>query len=83
MESKVIKISNENYLWLLSLASELQKRKGRIISFDETINTLKNNKMENRKLSDLAGKWKMTEKEAKEFKENTKRGWKKWEIQSV
>lgn len=83
MESKVIKISNENYIWLLSLASELQKRKGRLVSFDETINTLKNNKMENKKLSDLAGKWKMTEKEAEEFKENAKKGWKKWEIQSV
>ncbi len=46
MESKVIKIGNENYRWLLNIASILQRQRGRPISFDETITSLKEGKQE-------------------------------------
>jgi len=81
-ESKTIKISKENYLWLLKLAAEIQKEYHRPVSFDATLNSLRNGKMEKKKLSDLAGKWKMSDKEAKEFMKNAKKGWKKWKIPS-
>ncbi len=64
MEAKTIKISEENYRWLLNVAAELQKQQGRIITFDNALNELRRRKMKRRNLSDLAGKWKMNEKEA-------------------
>lgn len=84
MESKTIKINKENYLWLLRLASELQKEHDRPVSFDFALNTLRNEKMKKKKLSDFAGVWKdMTDEEAKEFMKNAKRGWEKWKIPSL
>ena len=60
--SKTIKISKENYEWLLKIASRLQPSYGRPVSFDETINSLKSKKK--KKLSDLAGSWKISNKNA-------------------
>ena len=37
MESKVIKIKEENYKWLLKVASDLQKKVGKPVSFDEAL----------------------------------------------
>ncbi len=73
MESKTIKISKENYLWLLGLAAELQKQHHKPVTFDYALNTLRKKKMEKKKLSDLAGSWKMTDEEADKIKNNIKR----------
>ena len=86
MESKTIKISKENYLWLLRLAAEMQKEYHKPVSFDIVINELKNKKMEKKKknILDFAGRWKdMNDKEAKEFMNNAKKGWEKWKIPSL
>lgn len=85
MDSKTIKISKENYQYLLTLASELQKTYKRPVSFDETISVMKDKKMNSNKnnLSDIAGKWKITDKEAKEIKLDVRKGWNKWKISSV
>ena len=84
MGSKTIKISNETYLWLLRLATEMQKEYNRPVSFDFALNKLKNEKMKKKKLSDFAGVWKdMSEEEAKEFMKNAKKGWEKWKIPSL
>ena len=84
MESKSIKISEENYRWLLGLAAEMQKKYERTITFDDTLNEVKSIAMQKKKsLLDLAGKWKMSEAEAEKFKEGVKRGWEKWKIPSV
>ena len=82
MESKSIKISKKNYLWLLKLAAEMQKDYHRPVSFDATLNSLRNERMKKKKLSDLAGKWKMSDENAKEFMKNAKKGWKKWKAPS-
>ena len=42
MESKVIKIKEENYKWLLKVASDLQKKVGKPVSFDEALTEIKN-----------------------------------------
>ncbi len=42
MGSKPIKISEENYKWLLKIASDIQKKLGRPVSFDEALTEIKN-----------------------------------------
>ena len=42
MGSKVIKIKEENYKWLLKVASDLQKKVGKPVSFDEALTEIKN-----------------------------------------
>lgn len=84
MTTKTIKVSEENYLWLLRIAAELQKRSERPVSFDETIYSLRSGiKVKRNKLSNLAGSWKMSDKEADILKKNLKKGWGKWAISSV
>ncbi len=74
MESKTIKVSKENYLWLLRIAAELQKQSHKPVTFDVVINNLKECKtMKKKKLSDLAGSWKMSDEEAKKMKDNIKK----------
>jgi len=63
MVSKTIKISEKNYLWLLNLASELQRKRKRLVSFDEALEELKEGKGDNNVVA-LAGSWKMSEKES-------------------
>jgi len=41
MGSKAIKISEENYKWLLKIASDIQKKLGRLVSFDEALTEIK------------------------------------------
>jgi predicted CopG family antitoxin len=82
MESKTIKISKENYLWLLKLAAEIQRNYHRPVSFDEAINKLKTEKMKKGSLLEFAGRWKMSDEEAEKFKKDIRKGWKKWEIPS-
>lgn len=41
MESKTIKISKENYLWLLKLAAEIQKKEGRRVTFNDVFDKLR------------------------------------------
>lgn len=82
MTSKTIKISDENYRWLLHVVSELQKRKGKLVSFDEALDNLKKGVVKG-KLSDLAGSWDMDDKEADNLKKWLKKGWGKWKIESV
>lgn len=42
MGSKPIKISEDNYKWLLEIASDIQKKLGRPVSFDEALTSIKN-----------------------------------------
>ena len=42
MTSKVIKIKEENYKWLLDIASDIQKKEGRPVSFDEALTEIRN-----------------------------------------
>ena len=41
MGSKTIKIKEENYKWLLKTASDIQKKLGRLVSFDEALSEIK------------------------------------------
>ena len=68
---RTIKISEENYKWLLRVASDLQKKKGEKISFDDTLKELKNKKTgEKKDIMALAGRWKISETDANNLIEN-------------
>ena len=42
MVSKVIKVKEDNYKWLLEIASDIQKKLGRPVSFDEALTKIRN-----------------------------------------
>ncbi len=75
METKTIKISKENYLWLLRMAAELQKQHHKPVTFDYALNTLRERKMEKKKsIMEFAGIWKdMSDEDAEEIKNNIKK----------
>ena len=43
MGSKAIKVKDENYKWLLKIASDIQKKLGKPVSFDEALTEIKKN----------------------------------------
>ena len=74
-----IKISEENYKILCELSGKLRERLHKPVSINDAISFL----YKKRKISDLAGTWKMSDKEAGEFMADLKEGWKKWKIISA
>ncbi len=40
-KGKAIKVKEENYKWLLKIASDIQKKLGRPVSFDEALSEIK------------------------------------------
>ena len=42
MGSKAIKVKEENYKWLLKISSDIQKKLGKPVSFDEALSEIKN-----------------------------------------
>ncbi len=66
MTHKTIKISEENYIRLLEIASDLQKRKKAKVSFDEALSNMESKKQKNKDIMKLAGAWEdMNDEEAK------------------
>ena len=85
MESKTIKISQENYRWLLRIASDMQNEHGKLVTFDNAIESLKKCNMKEKKdIMDFAGIWEdMTDEEAEKLKKDLRKGWGKWKIPSL
>ena len=79
MENKTIKISERNYKLICTYAGELQKEIGKPVSVDKALSFI----LEKRKLSDLAGAWKMDDKLADEIMNNLRKGWSKWKMPSA
>ena len=79
MDTKTIKISSDTYREVCELAGELQKELGEPVSLDKALSFL----VHKRKLSDLAGSWKMNEKEATQMMKTLQKGWNTWKIKSV
>lgn len=78
MVTKAVKISDDNYKWLCEVAGTLQAKEGSVKTMDDALNYVK--KRLKSKLSDLAGAWRMTDKEAKEMEKSLKSGWRKWNV---
>ena len=64
---------------LCSLSGKLREELHKPVSINDAISLLH----KRRKISDLAGAWKMSDKETEGFMGDLKRGWKKWTIKSV
>jgi len=79
VETKTIKISSATYRDICEYAGELQKELGEPVSLDKALTSL----FHKRKLGDLAGSWKMSEKDAEEMKRTIKKGWSTWKLKSV
>lgn len=73
METKVIKISKENYDWLLSVATRMREEEKRTVTFDDALNKIKK-----QRISDLAGSWKISENESKELINEITRSRESW-----
>lgn len=80
---RTIKVSDESYRALLAIATELQKRREQKMTFDDAIRDLVDKKNKKKKLSELAGSWKMSDAEWKKIREELDKGWKKWKMPSV
>ena len=74
-----IKISEENYKILCSISGKLRESLHKPVSINEAISFL----YKKRKISDLAGTWKMKKQEAEEFLTELKEGWSKWKTKSA
>lgn len=79
MEAKTVKISEANYRALCEYAGELQRDLGEVVSVDRALTFV----LYRSKLSDLAGSWKMSDKESDEIMKDIKKGWKNWKIKSA
>lgn len=77
-----IKINRENYEWLSSLSGELRKELRKPVSINDALSHLKAKKRKI-KLSNIAGTWKMSDKDTENFLKDLKKGWKKWNIKSA
>ncbi len=64
-----------------SLSGELRKIKQKPVSINGALTYIQ--KKEKRKLSEIAGTWKMSDKEAEEFLGSLRKGWARWKIKSV
>ncbi len=76
---KSIKINKENYEKLCNVSGKLTEKLNRPVSINEAISFL----YKKRRLSEIAGTWKMEDKEAEDIGKNLKSGWKKWKIKSA
>ncbi len=79
-ESKSIKVSKETYAELSEIAGELQLKLKRPVSIEEAIKQLTKRRKKGVKISDLAGSWKINDREAEEIKASIDEAWKKWKI---
>ncbi|MFB6246804.1 MAG: hypothetical protein ABEI74_04405 [Candidatus Pacearchaeota archaeon] len=73
---RTIKVSEESYKWLLSLAMAISKENNRRVSFDEVLKELRDSGDEG-DIMELAGKWEdISDKDSKNIKEEIKKRWK-------
>ncbi len=71
---KSVKLREETYRWLVGVAGELQRHQERPVSIDEALSFIRGQ----RGLGNVAGSWKMSDKEAALFLQKTRAEWKKW-----
>ena len=75
---KAIKVSKETYAELSAIAGELQIQLKRPVSIEEAMKHLIKQRKKGYKISDMAGSWELTEKEAKELKASINKAWENW-----
>jgi hypothetical protein len=79
-ELKAVKVSKETYAKLSEIAGELQIKLKKPVSIEEAMKYLIRRSQRGAKISDLAGSWDVTDKEAKEIKVSINEAWEKWTL---
>ena len=79
MTTKSIRVSEEIYKELIEVAGYFQIELKHSVSLDEAIKLLLR-RFKSNKISDLAGRWDVSDDEIAEIKESVKAGWKKWDL---
>jgi len=64
-KTRTIKISDNNYKWLLKISSDLQKKKEKKVSFDDALKELAVNNGKKNSIMNFAGKLELSEKNSK------------------
>ena len=80
-ELKAVKVSKETYAELSAIAGELQVKLKRPVSIEEAIKHLIRQREKERKITDLAGSWDVTDEEAEEIKTSISQVWETWKPQ--
>ncbi len=75
MVTKAIKISEENYHWLIHYAADIQKESNKPVSIDAALTTLRSSS-----IAHLRGTWKMGDQEAEKIISDIHKGWKNWKL---
>ena len=78
--STSIRISKNNHRKLVELAGILQTKLKRNISIDETIEFLLKKQPLFGKVSDLLGKWEISDEELDDIYIELRNGWKNWSL---
>ncbi len=79
-ELKAVKISKETYAELCEVAGELQIKRKKSVSIDDTMKYLLRRRKKGKKISDLAGSWIMSDQEAEETKASIAKAWETWKL---
>lgn len=79
MGTRSIRINDETHERLFEVAGRLQSEMKRPVSVDETIKIMIESFKPN-KISDLAGKWNVSDEEIKKIRESLKDGWRRWSL---
>ena len=77
-ELKSVKVSKETYAELSAIAGELQVKLKRPVSIEEAMKHLIRRSKKGKKITDLAGLWNMSDKEAEEIKASIDKAWETW-----
>jgi len=77
--SKSLRVDDETYRRLCEIAGKLQARLKRPVSVDEAIRSLiQMPQGKQKRITDLAGTWKLTDEELNEIMESLHKGWRRW-----
>lgn len=71
-----IRVNDELYRELNKVAGELRAELGRPVSMEDVLEHLLNSRR--LKLSDFAGAWNMSDKEANDFMRGLRESWRRW-----
>lgn len=76
---KTIKVTEETYKRINALVGVLREKEKKPVSMNDAIlKALSEIRVSKPKLSDFAGSWKMTDKEAEKLKKEIRDLWKSW-----
>jgi len=78
--ARSVRVEERTYRKLSREAGRLQTQFGRSVSLDETIWSLLRGPREEGRITDLAGTWRVTDAEIRDFERALREGWSRWKV---